>query len=184
MDVAQFAVLAATARVHAARLEVAAHRAGRDFAIHVLARQPDLDVVGLLRGEAHVAGAERHHAIVQIELLQHVLGAFQHALMLGLRLFRRRDRNQLDLGELMLADHAARVLAGRARLGAEARRAGGQTHRQCGFLDDGFTHEIGERHFGGRDEPEIIGRLEIGLPQISAIARCRTSYRHAPSAAD
>ena len=43
-------------------------------------------------------------------------------------LLRRGDRDELDLGELVLADHAARVLAGGAGLGAEARRAGGEPH--------------------------------------------------------
>src|SRR3989338_2944994 len=35
------------ARIHAPRLEVAADRAGGNFAIGLLPRQPDLDVVGL-----------------------------------------------------------------------------------------------------------------------------------------
>ena len=72
--------------------------------------------------------------------------------------FRRRDRHQLDLVELVLADHAARVLAGRARFGAEARRVGGEPQRQLGFLDDRFAHEIGQRDFGGGDEPEASAR--------------------------
>ena len=76
------AVLAAIARVHAPRLEVAADRAGRNLAVHVLARQPDLDVVGLLRGKAHVAGAQRDDAVMQVEPLQHLLGAGEHALVL------------------------------------------------------------------------------------------------------
>src|ERR1043165_9187222 len=59
--------LRAAARIHAPRLEVAAVRAGRDLAVGPLPRQPHLDVVGLLRREAHVAGAPRHHAIVQTE---------------------------------------------------------------------------------------------------------------------
>src|ERR1700757_5210853 len=38
----------AVARVHPPRLKIAAKRAGRDFAIAVLSRQPDLDVIGFL----------------------------------------------------------------------------------------------------------------------------------------
>src|SRR5260221_3840851 len=49
------ALLRAVARIHAPRLEFAAHRTGRDFTIGILPRQPDLDVVSLLRGETHVA---------------------------------------------------------------------------------------------------------------------------------
>ena len=56
----------------------------------------------------------------------------------------------------MLADHAARVFAGRASLGAEARRAGGDAHGQLRFVGDVLAHEIGERDFGGGDEPKSI----------------------------
>ena len=118
--------------------------------------QPHLDVVGLLRRKTHIAGAQGHDAIVQTEPPQDLLGAGQHALVFVLRLLRRRDGDELDFGELMLADHAARVLAGGAGFGTEAGRAGSEPHRQLRFVDDGFAHEIGERHFGGGDEPETI----------------------------
>src|SRR5215831_9168405 len=67
MDVAHLAILRPVARVHAAGLKLAADRAGRNLAIGVLTGKPHLDVIGLLRRKAHVAGAQRHHAIVQIE---------------------------------------------------------------------------------------------------------------------
>ena len=94
---------------------------------------------------------------MQVEPTQHLLGAGKHALVLVLALLGRGDGDELDLGELVLADHPARVLAGGARLGAEARRAGGEPHGQRGFVDDGFAHEIGQRHFGGGDEPKTRG---------------------------
>ena len=53
----------------------------------------------------------------------------------------------------MLADHAARVFSGGACLGAEARRTSGDTDGKLGLVGDVLTHEIGERDFGGRDEP-------------------------------
>src|SRR5579871_2001706 len=153
---ANAAVLATVTRVHAARLEIAAHRAGRDLAKEVLPRQPDLDVVGLLRRETHVAGAQRDDAVVQIQPAQHLLGARQHTLMLVLALLGRRDRNELDLGELVLADHAARVLAGGTGLGAEARRERREAHRQFGLVGDCLTHQVGQGHLGGGDEPETL----------------------------
>ena len=70
---------------------------------------------------------------------------------------RRRDRNQFDLCELMLPDHAAGIAPGSARFGAKARRQRGQPHRQFFFVDDGFANEIGQRHFGGGDETEAFG---------------------------
>ena len=66
----------------------------------------------------------------------------------------RGDRDQFDFGELMLADHAARVFSGGARFGPKTRRTGGVAPRQRGFIDDGFADEVCERHFGGGDEPE------------------------------
>ena len=99
---------------------------------------------------------KRHHAIMQIEPAQNFLGASQHALVLILRLFRRGDGDKLDLGELVLPDHAASILARRPRLGTEARRAGREPHRQLRFVDDRLADEIGQRHFGGGDQPEIV----------------------------
>src|SRR5690349_2780348 len=55
------------ARVHAARLEVTAVRAGRNLAEHVLTGKPDLDVVGLPGRETHVAGTEHHGAVMNPE---------------------------------------------------------------------------------------------------------------------
>ena len=98
--------------------------------------------------------AERDDAVMQAETLQHVFRAGGHALVLVARLFGRRDRDQLDLPELVLADHAARVAPRRSRLGAEADGAGGEAQRQSLLVDDALAHEIGQRHFGGRDEPE------------------------------
>ena len=45
----------------------------------------------------------------------------------------------------MLADHAARVFAGGAGLGAEARRAGGDADGKLRLVGDVLAHEIGER---------------------------------------
>ena len=56
----------------------------------------------------------------------------------------------------MLADHAAGVAPGSAGLGAEARRQRRQPHRQFLLVEDGFAHEVGERHFGGGDEAETF----------------------------
>src|SRR6185312_17358323 len=96
-------LLRAEAAIHPARLEVAAIGAARNLAIGLLPGQPDLDVVGLARGEAHVAGAEKHDPVGEPEALQHGLGACRHALMLLARALGMRDRDELDLAELVLA---------------------------------------------------------------------------------
>src|SRR5262245_18347123 len=46
----------AVARLHPTRLEVAADRAARDFAISILAGQPDLEIIGQAGAEPHIAG--------------------------------------------------------------------------------------------------------------------------------
>ncbi len=103
---------------------------------------------------------------MQVEPAQHFLGAGEHALVLVFALLGRGDGDELDLGELMLADHAARVLAGGAGFGAEARRAGGEAQRQLRFVEDGFADEIGQRHFGGGDEPQMRGLLASRCNQL------------------
>jgi hypothetical protein len=51
----------------------------------------------------------------------------------------------------MLADHAARILAGSPGFGAEARRPGGEAQRQIDLVDNFIGDEIGERNLRGRD---------------------------------
>src|SRR3546814_7325530 len=46
---------------------IARFRTARNLAIAVLPRQPDLKVVGLARGKAHVAAAQQHLAVRQFE---------------------------------------------------------------------------------------------------------------------
>ena len=76
--------------VRAARLERLGVAAGRNLAVRLLARQPDLDVVGLRRRESHVAGAEQHRPIRQPEALEDGLGVRVERLELVVRLVGRR----------------------------------------------------------------------------------------------
>src|SRR5260370_4938673 len=144
----------AIARVHPSRLEWPAIRAAGDFAVGILARQPDFDVIRFPGGKPHVAGRQQHDPIRKAEPLQHFFGAAGHALMLGLRILGPRDRHQLDLVELMHADHAASVLTGRPRLRTETRRPGGEPQRQRRFVEYPAADEVGQRPLGGRDHPQ------------------------------
>ncbi len=139
------------AGLHTPGLEVAAHRTGRNLAIRVLARQPDLDIVGLSGPEPHVARTQHHRAVRQVEAFKHLFRAARHALVFIERGRFVGDRDQLDLVELVLAQHAARVLAGRAGLGAEAGRQRGEAQRQGLGVEDFLAHQIGERDLGCRD---------------------------------
>ena len=147
--------------VGAAGLERLAVRARRDLAVGLLARQPDLDVVGLGGLEAHVAGGQAHRAIRQLEPLEHFLGVRGQRLELVVALLGRRELHQLHLVELVLADQAADVGAVRAGLAAEARRVGGVLDRQQAAVEDLVAIQIGDRHFGGRDQVEVPVAVDL-----------------------
>src|ERR1700760_3407963 len=91
---------------------------------------------------------------MQVETPQHFFRAGQHALVLIAARLWRCDRDELDLGELVLPDHAARVAPGCARLGTEAWRERREAHRQLLLVDNGLADEIGEGDLGRRDETE------------------------------
>ncbi len=71
------------------------------------------------------------------------------------RLFRMRDLHQLHLVELVLADHAAGVLAVRTRLAAETWRVANEFQRQVCQRDDFVAHDIRDRHFSGGNQVEL-----------------------------
>src|SRR5690606_3790365 len=103
-----------------------------------------------------MAGAEQRLAIGQAERLEHTFGAFGHPLVLGLALLWPDDADQFDLLELVLADEAARVLARRARFGAEAGGERRHADRELRLVDDLLAHRIGQADFGGGDEPKTF----------------------------
>ena len=111
--------------------------------------------VGFGGAEADVTGAERHHAIRQVEALQDLLGIADEQLELGVRVLGLHDVHQFDLLELVLADHAARVLAVGTGFAAEARRVRSVAARQRAGLEDRFPREVRDRHFGGRDQEKL-----------------------------
>jgi hypothetical protein len=81
--------------------------------------------------------------------------------VLVLAVLGRGDRDQFDLCELMLPDHATGIAPGRPRLGAKTRRQRGQAHREFFVVDDGFSDEVCEGDFGGGDEPKCKFRINF-----------------------
>src|SRR6267378_6877810 len=67
-------LLVSEARLHTPRLECFKVAARRDLTVSILPGEPDLDIVGLGRGEAGVTGAKRDDAVRQLELFQDRLG--------------------------------------------------------------------------------------------------------------
>ena len=78
--------------------------------------------------------------------------------MLGVGLFGPRESDQLDLVELVHPDQPAGVLAVCARLAAEAGRVGHVAAGQVGRLEDLVPVEVGDRHFRGGNQEEVVGR--------------------------
>ena len=85
------------------------------------------------------------------------------------------DLHHLDLVELVLADHAARVLAVAARFRAEARRVRGQLDRQRVGGEDLVAHGVGERDLRRRDQVEPLALRLRRRPSAPRTCRLRTS---------
>src|SRR3546814_13211646 len=75
---------------------------------------------------------------------------------------------------LVLADHAARIAAVGAGLGAEIQGMRGHAQRQPGGVDDIVEHDVGQRDFRGREEwksvvsgKSVSVRVDIGGRCIS-----------------
>ena len=131
-----------------------------------MTRQPRFKVIGHARTKTHVSGAETHDTVMQSEALQNAFGRCRHALQLFSRLFGRGDGDKLNLGELVLTDHAAGISACRSGFRAETGRASGEAHRQLCFIENGFTHKIGEGDFSRGDEPAAIGGAKLIIDEF------------------
>ncbi len=75
-----------------------------------------------MRTEADVARAQRDHPVRQFEPLQDYLGMTRELLERPVRVSRRNELHELDFLELVLTNHAARVLAIGTRFRTETRR--------------------------------------------------------------
>ncbi len=75
------------------------------------------------------------------------------------------DVHELDLLELVLAQHAAGVLAIRAGLAAKARGVRDELHGQRIGIEDAIGGEIGERHLRGGQQVVV---LAVEVEQIGA----------------
>ena len=163
----RLALRVAKARLHAPRLERFAIGARRDLAIVLLARQPHFEIVGLGRRRAGVARAELQHAIRQLEFFQYRLGVADQLLERVVRSVRVHDLHQLDLVELMHANHASRVLAVAPRFRPEARRMRRHLQRQLFRRQDLVAHQVGQRNLGRRNQvhPGVVGCATARHPE-------------------
>ena len=101
---------------------------------------------------------------------------------LVVRLLGRRELDQFDLVELVLADQAANVGAVGSRLAAKARRVGGIANRQLPAVENLLAVQVGQRHFGGGNEIEIpvaadLEEILLELRQVAGAAQRRARSR-------
>src|SRR5438874_5124993 len=159
-----------------ARLIVRERRARADLAIRILPRAPDFEVVGLLRGEAEVGRAQRHHPVMQPELLQRLLRVAHQLFQTGMRVLGLFEADELHLVELVLPDDPLRVLAVAARLAPEARG-------ERAVLDGQVPGEhlvavvVRHRNFRGGNEIQTRGRLEEILLELGQLTRAAHRLR-------
>ena len=143
-----------------ARLELLAVRAGRDLAVCALTREPDLEIVGLGRGEPEVSRRKRDDAIRELEPLQDLLRVRREPLECLVGAFGLGDLRQLHLVELMLADEAADVLAVGARFAPEAGSVGAVGEREVSGLEDLAGMQVRHGDFRGRNQV-VVGPGEL-----------------------
>ncbi len=115
-----------------------------------------LDVEAAMVALAEVTGADLDRVVGQLERGDGALGARQQLVEHRGRLLGRGDREDLDLVELVHAQHAACVATRRARLAAVARRGRHHPHRQLRLGEDLVAVQRCQRHLGGGDGPQVV----------------------------
>ena len=87
-------------------------------------------------------------------------------LMLTTSLHSLHAVHQLDLVELVAAEQASGVAARRPRFPAEARRVGGEPHRQPDVVEDLAGGHRREGDLGRGDRPQVVA-LDVGLVVVA-----------------
>ena len=167
--------------VHAARLKIAGGGNRADLAIGVLTGQPRLDVKGPPRAKPHVPGAQNDCSVRDFKRFQDRLGTAQHPLLFRVAVVGMRDRNHLDLFELVLAQHAGGVAPGRSGLRAETQRMRRHPDGQRMRLQNIARHRICQRHLRGRHQPHpFVGLVTVfaKFGQLVGAIHGRIAHQH------
>ena len=93
---------------------------------------------------------------MQSKFLQYHFSVARELLVLVVRLIGPCELHQFNFLKLVLADDPAHVFAIRPGLAAEARRITGNGERQPRGVNHLIAKEIGQRHLGRGNQPEIV----------------------------
>ena len=151
-------VLAANLRldVGAASLVVFEVRAGADFEPLLFDRGVDFEVVALGGTETEVALAEGQAVVGEAELFEEHFAEAGELFVVFVATFRVGEVDHLDLVELVQAEESAGVLAVGTGFTAEAGGVGADALREFGFRNHFAGVKVGQRHFCGRDEEQVV----------------------------
>src|SRR6266566_5267205 len=128
------------------------------LAVPAFARYPTFKVVHADFSIAHVAGADIHHTVGQLQRLHKFLRVLQQLLVPAHRLLviGLADHVLFYLIELVNAEDATRVLAICACFFTETRAEANKSHGQVFFLENLVLVHAGDRDFGGTHEECIF----------------------------
>ena len=124
---------------------------------------------------------------MQSEDLQHLLRVREHLLQLVIAVLGFHDLHQLDLVELMHANHPARAHARRARFRAEARAVGAVVNRKLAGRENLLAMDVRDRRLGRREQIQLAqrGLVQTFAHGVSLILKLRKlSHAHHAVAAD
>ena len=147
-----FTVFIFETRFHTACLEIFAVGAAGNFAVGVLRRNPNFQVIGFGCTETHVAGTQSNHAVGQFQRFQNIFSMADHFFQRFVWFFWMNDLHHFHFVELVLANQTAHVFAVCARFGTETWRMRSQFQRQIAACHDAVGNSIGQRHFCGRNQ--------------------------------
>lgn len=136
---------------------------GADFEPTLLGFAVDFEVVAEGGGEADVAAAEAEDAIGQLELEEQAFDVVEHFLVGTGGVFGRVDAHELYFGELVKAVEPAHVFAVAAGFAAEALGVGAILDGEVALAEDDVAVDVGDGHFGGGDEVEVVGLAVVHL---------------------
>ncbi len=127
-----------------------------DLAVFVLTGQPHFKVDRFRCAESQVAGAESDQPVRQFEGFEQVRGAGDHFVEYFVAFIGFADGDELDLVELMLANHPPGIASGGTGFFTETGGKAGHLDRQLVRRKDLVLKEIGQRYFGRWDQVEVF----------------------------